>query len=174
MGIIQAYAIAAGGIAFAFFLVNLLPYLASLWKHISMFTSKYLTYPYLLHRHRFIGPWSRAEFLTQAVYVTVNTFCLNFRVSDVAKVGIRAGTLSLVNMIPLFAGPSFSFLADRLGVPLKIYRYAHHSAGFMTFTLVLIHILSVVSRPGSFPLGQPQHLFAVIVSRLEYRVFLYH
>ncbi len=113
------------------------------------------------------------EILIQVVYLTINIFCLSFRVSDVAKAGTRAGTLSLVNMIPLFAGPSFGFLADRLGVPLKVYRRAHRSAGFMTFTLVLLHVLAVVSQ-GSFSLGQPQHLFAVIVSPLIQPFFLHH
>ena len=173
MGIIQVYAVAAGGILLVFFLINLLPYFASLWKHISLFTSKHLTYPYLLHRHRFIGPGSRAEVLTQAIYLTLNIFCLSFKVSDVAKAGIRAGTLSLVNMIPLFAGPSLSFLADRLGVPLKVYRCAHRSAGLMTFMLVLIHVLAVVAQRGSFPLGPPQHFFAVIVSLRNRPVLLY-
>lgn len=172
MDIIQTYAVAAGGILFALFLINLLPYLASLWKHISLFTSKHLTYPYLLHRHRLIGPWSRAEVLIQVAYVTANFFCLSFKVLDVAKAGTRAGTLSLVNMIPLFAGPSLSFLADRLGVPLKVYRCAHRSAGYMTFLLVLIHVLLAVSQQGSFPVGQPQHLFAVIVSLRNRPIFL--
>ncbi len=172
MDIIQVYAVAAGGILFIFVLINLLPYLAPLGKHISLFTLKHLTYPYLLHRHRFVGPWSRAEILIQAVYLTVNIFCLSFRVSGMAEASNRAGTLSLVNMIPLFASPSFSFLADRLGVPFKVYRCAHRSAGFMTFTLVLIHVLSVVSH-GSFSLSQPQHLFAVIVSPLTDPFVLY-
>ena len=163
MDIIQIYAIAAGGTFFIFVLINLLPYLAPLWKHISLFTSKHLTYPYILHRHRLIGPCSRLEILLQVVYLTINIFCLSFRLSGVAKAGTRAANLSLVNMIPLFAGPSFSFLADRLGVPLEVYRCGHRSAGFMTFVLVLIHVLSVVSQ-GSFSLTQPQHLFAVIVS----------
>ena len=157
------YAVAAGGTLSIFVLLNLLPYLAPLWKHISLFTSKHLTYPYVLHRHRLIGPWSRFEFLLQVVYLTINIFCLSFRLSGVAKAGTRAGNLSLVNMIPLFAGPSFSFLADRLGIPLKVYRCAHRSAGLMTVVLVLIHVLSIVSQ-GSFLLSQPQHLFAVIVS----------
>lgn len=174
MDITQVYAVAAGGILFVFVLINLLPYLASLWKHISLFTSKHLTYPYLLHRHRFIGPWSRAEVLTQAIYLTVNIFCLSFKVSDKAKAGLRAGTLSLINMIPLFAGPSLSFLADRLGVPLQLYRCAHRSAGLMSFALVLIHVLSVVAQKGSFPLGQPQHLFAVIASLRKHSIFLHH
>lgn len=173
MDITQVYAVAAGGIVFAFVLINLLPYLASLLKHISLFTSKHLTYPYLLHRYRFLEPWSRAEVLTQAIYLTVNIFCLSFKVSDMAKAGLRAETLSLVNIIPLFAGPLLSFLADRLGVPLKVYRCAHRSAGLMSFTLVLIHVLSVVAQQGSFPLGPPQHLFAVIVSLRSRPIFLH-
>lgn len=92
MDVIQVYAIAAGGTISIFVLINLLPYLASLWKYISLFTLKHLTYLYLLHRYRFIGPWSRAEILIQAVYLTVNIFYLNFRVSGVVKTGNRVGT----------------------------------------------------------------------------------
>ncbi len=46
-------------------------------------------------------------------------------------------------------------------------------AGLMSFTLVLIHVLLVVARQGSFPLGPPQHVFAVIVSLRKHPIFLH-
>ena len=51
-------------------------------------------------------------------------------------------------------------------------RCAHHSAGLMTFALVLIHVLSVESQ-GSVSSSRPQHLFAVIESPLTYPFFLH-
>ena len=170
MNIIQVYAVVADDILFAFFLINLLSYLASLWKHISLFTLKHLIYLYFLYRHRFIDSYSRAELLTQAIYLTANLFYLSFRVSSATKTNIRVETLSLVNMISLFTSPSLSFLIDRLGVFLQIYRCAYHSVDFITITLVLIHVLFVVSQE-SFLLSSPQHLFAVIVSSLTYSFF---
>jgi hypothetical protein len=152
MDITQAYALAAGGTFSILLLINLLPYIKPSVTH---FTSKHLTYLCLLHRHRLSGPWSRADVLVQLIYLTVNVFCLSFRVSDFSKAGLRAGTLSLVNMIPLFAGPHLGFLADMLGVPLKVYRLAHHSAGLMSFLLMPVHVLSVVARRESFRLGPP-------------------
>jgi hypothetical protein len=164
MDITQAYALAVGGTFSIPLLANLLPYIKPSVTH---FISNHLTCPFLLHRHRLFGPWSRAEALVQLIYLTVNVFCLSFRVLDFSKAGVRAGTLSLVNMIPLFAGPHFGFLTDMLGVPLKVYRHAHQSAALMSFLLLSVHVLSVVSRREPFMLGPPQHLFTVIVSLLD-------
>lgn len=164
MDITQAYATAAGGIFFIFILVNCLPYVAQLIKHVSFFTSKHLTYPYLLGRHRFLGPWTQAVVLVQLVYVTVNVFCLSFQVFTVSQAGLRAGTLSLINMIPLFAGPHFSFLADLLGVSVTAYQRVHRSAGLMSFVLALFHVLVAVISGASFSLAMGQYLFALIVS----------
>lgn len=49
-------------------------------------------------------------------YIALNVFCLAFRVPTLSKAGLRAGNLSLANMIPLFAGAHLSFLADAFTV----------------------------------------------------------
>jgi hypothetical protein len=167
MDITQKYATAAGGVFFIFTLVNLLPHITPLMGHISLFTSKHLTYPYLIYRHRFLGPWSPADGLVQLIYLTANVFCFSFRVATISEVGLRAGTLSLINMIPLFAGPHLSFLADLLGVSLRTYRQVHRSAGLMSFALILFNVLVVVFSRASFPLDLPQNLSGLIV-RLSY------
>jgi hypothetical protein len=126
MDINQYYATAAGGIVIIFVLVNFLPHITRLAKHISLLISKHYTYPYLLHRHRFLGPWSRADVLVQLIYIAANIICLifivsksGFQVSTILESGLQAGSLSLINMVLVFAGPYLGFLADLLGLLLK-------------------------------------------------------
>jgi hypothetical protein len=157
MNVTQIYATAAGGFFFVFVIVNLLLRTARFREWISLLTSKYLTYPYFLNRHRLLGPWSGTDVLVQLIYIAINVFCLSFRVSTISKAGLQAGNLSLVNMIPLFAGAHLSFLADLLGFPLDAYRRVHRSAGSMTFALILFHILIVVINRTSFSLGVSEH-----------------
>ena len=161
MDVTQIYATAAGGFFLAFIVVNVLSRSVREW--ISLFTSKHLTYPYFLRRHRLLGPWSRSGVLVQLTYITINAFCLAFRVSTLSKAGLRAGNLSLANMIPLFAGPHLSFLADVLGFRLDTYCRVHRSAGSMSFALLLFHVLVVAAQRTSSSVGVPQHLYGVIV-----------
>ena len=141
MDVPQIYATAAGGFFLVFILVNFLS--RTVRERIALFTSKHLTYPYFIHRHRLLGPWTRSGILVQLIYIALNVFCLGFRVSTLPKAGLRAGNLSLANMIPLLAGPHLSFLADILGFRLGTYRRVHCSAGVMSFALLLFHILVV-------------------------------
>ena len=136
-------------------------------ERIALFTYKYLTYPYFLHRHRLLSPWTRSSVLIQLTYITLNAFCLGFRVSTLLKAGLRAGNLSLANMIPLFASPHLSFLADMLGFRLATYRRMYRSAGLMSFALLLFHILSVAIQRTLFSLRVPEHLYGMIVYPLS-------
>jgi hypothetical protein len=63
------------------------------------------------------------------------------------------GTPAVVNRIPIVAGPHLAFLADRLGLSLKVIRGIHGSAGFMSAVLVL-HAMVAVSN-ASLPLDIP-------------------
>ena len=134
MNINQGYATAIGSIVIIFVLANFLPRITRLVKHISLLISRHLTYPYLLHRHIFLGPWSRADVLVQLIYIAANIICLIFKVSTMSKSNLptfqvstilesslQAGTLSLINMIPVFAGPHLGFLADLLGLSISTY-----------------------------------------------------
>ena len=163
MDVTQIYVTAAGGLFFVFLLVNFLPRTVRFWRTISLLTSKHLTYPYLVHRHRFVGPWTRSGVLLQLIYIALNVFCLAFRVPTLSKAGLRAGNLSLANMIPLFAGAHLSFLADLLGFPLNTVRRVHRSAGLMAVALLLFHALVLVSDRTSFSLKVPEHLYGLIV-----------
>lgn len=164
MDVTQIYAIAAGGVFILFIIANCLHYIKWLVKHIAFFTSRYLTYCYLVRRHRFLGPWTRAGILVQVIYIAINVFCLTFQVSKLSQVSLRAGTLSLINMIPLFAGSHLSFLADVLGVSLATYRRIHRSGSLVSFALGLCHVMMAVIGRGSLTLATPRYLFGLIAS----------
>ena len=128
-------------------------------------------YRHILHRHRLLGPWSRAGVLLKLIYVAGNATCISLEVSQsrpeiptLSQAGFRAGTLLIVNLIPLFAGPHLGFLADLLGVNLSTIRQIHRSAGVMAVLLAAFHTLVAVGSRPSFGLSLPQNLFAVIVS----------
>ena len=161
MGIPQIYATTAGGFFLVFILVNFLS--RTVRERIALFTSKHLTYPYFINRHRLLGSWTRSGILIQLIYITLNVFCLGFRVSTRPSDGLRAENLSLTNMIALLADPHLSFLADILGFRLGISRHVHRSAGVMSFALLLFHVLIVAFQRTSLSLRTPEHLYGTIV-----------
>lgn len=163
MDIIQGYAIAAGGAFSIAALVHLLPYILQVATHVSFSISKHLTYRYVLRRHWILGPWTRAGVVVQLVYVAVNIFCASFRAPTIADVGLRAGTLAVVNMIPLFATPHLAFAADWIGMSLRTIHIVHRSAGFMTFFLGLLHVIVASASNVSLRLDVSRDLFAFIV-----------
>ncbi len=174
MEITLIYAIALGGVLLIPSLINLLPWLPYLTFSTPPFlqqTLRYLTYPYLVRRHRFFGPWTFAGLVIQLVYIACNSFCVGFRVSDIAKAGVRAGNLSLINMILLFLGPHLGFLADILGITLSTFRLIHRSAGVMSCGLVLFHVLAVLVSHTAFSLRGIANLSAVVVSTLVTIIF---
>jgi hypothetical protein len=173
MDITQIYAMAMGGFFLTLIALNCRPYIEQAWKRVAGFTSKYLTYPYLFRRHHVpylwtIGPWTPADILIQAVYVTANLFCLCFRASSMPEAGVRARELALVNLIPVSAGPHLSFLADVLGVSLSTYKLLHRSAGLMSSALTLFHVLTTVSSRASFSLVGSAHIFGFVVEYVRH------
>jgi hypothetical protein len=163
MDIIQIYAISAGGAFSIAAFVHLLPYISPFITYVSLGVSKHLTYPYLVDRHWILGPWTRAGVIVQLIYVAVNLFCAGFGASTIADAGLRAGTLAVVNMIPLFAAPHLAFASDLIGVSLKSIRSIHRSAGSMVFLLGLLHVVVVAASNVSLHPDVTRHLFAIIV-----------
>ena len=175
MEITLGYAIALGGILLIPFIINLLPclsYLLSFSPKFLQYALRYLTYPYLIQRHRLLGPWTLADLIIQLTYIAGNSFCLIFGVPDIAKAGIRAGHLSLINMIPLFLGPHLSFIADILGISLRKFRLIHRFAGLMSFGLVCLHVLAVAVSHTDFALYGTANISAAVVMTTLLSVFL--
>jgi hypothetical protein len=167
------YAIALGGVFLGLILVNLLhlkrlTYLACLpsFARTSLLRSwRYLIYPYVVHRHRFLPPFTLADLLTQLIYIAGNSFCLAYG-STIEKAGLRAGTLSLINLIPLFFGPHLGFAADVLGLSLGTFRNVHRSAGLVSSGLALFHTAVVIKSRTEFALSSTKNVSAVVVGIL--------
>ena len=166
MDISLIYAIIMSGSFGLLLLINGLPLIARLVRYLSPLVSKHLIYRYILHRHRLLGPWSRAHVLVQLIYIAGNICCFEFWDTTISQVGLRAGTLAIINLIPLFAIPYLSTLADLLGVTLSTFRQIHRSAGVMAIMLTIFHVLFMLASRPSFPLDLLQNKFAVIISSL--------
>jgi hypothetical protein len=105
----------------------------------------------------------------QLLYTTINVFYLSFKTASIRIAGSRAGTLSLANMIMLFAGLHLSFLADILGIRLTLYRLIHRSAGTMSVSLLVFHILTTTASRSVFPLYVVDNIWRSFL-RLLYRL----
>ena len=167
MEITQWYAIALASAASSFLLLNLFAYLNRFRGHISLLVSKHLIFPYVLSRHALVGPWSAADVLLQMVYLTANIFCLSFRVTDMSQAGVRAGTLSLINMGPLFGGLHHDFLAGLFGFSLKTCQGVHRSAGFAAFAVAAFHVIIAAISKSPVMQALSLHPFLIIVRSLR-------
>jgi hypothetical protein len=139
MEITVIYAVVLSGICLGFLVVAQLSVRRNIIRTAYMFILKSVAYTFILHRHRWIGPWTVGAFMLQVSYIIANFVCIVFRVSSFADAGIRAGRLSMVNMIPLFLGPHLGFLADLLGMPVRAFHKVHCSCGAMSTGLMVFH-----------------------------------
>ncbi len=165
MDITQAYAIGLGGLLFLLILMNFRQWLLLGWNKVVPLSLKYFVYPQI--RHRLTGAWHPAGVIAGLLYSGVNVFCVCFKVRSVWVAGLRAANLSLINMIPLMAGPHLSFPADLLGVTLRTYRRFHRSLGLMSSVLLGFHVLTVLVEKKPFPLQISENLFGLIVCFLK-------
>jgi len=164
MEITLAFGIAIGGVFLALACFKIRHRIRQFLEAFLLWTNKHFVYPRLLGRHRYLGPWSRADVLLQSVYFAAIIFCLRYEVSSVSKAGLRAANLALINLVPLLSGPSFNVLADLLGISLGTFRRFHRSAGVMSFVLLVFHVITVVASRTTFSLHVPENLWGVVVS----------
>ncbi|OGM39527.1 hypothetical protein ABOM_012088 [Aspergillus bombycis] len=110
------YAITAGGIFAILFLVRALSLFASCGHLFSLVVSQHLTLPFVIRRHRFLGPWTRAGVLLHLSYAAINVFLVSFRITSLTGAGRRAGELALVNLVFPLSTIHLAYLADLLGI----------------------------------------------------------
>ena len=75
------YAIAAGGVVVMLIIIKSLVSVEQVLRALALLAAKHFTYPYLVRRHRLLGPWSRADVFLQLIYFTINMFCMTFGVT---------------------------------------------------------------------------------------------
>lgn len=161
------YAISAGGILAGLFLNRALSILINWTNLFSVLVSRHLTLPFIVHRHRLWGPWSRASVLLHALYITVNVFLVLLKMDSLTGVSGRAGELALVNLIFPLSATHLSYLADILGITWRTCCRIHRATGWMAVVLLSFHVITAVqTHQFSFSLSESQNLFTMIVCLL--------
>jgi hypothetical protein len=138
--------------------------LRALFHLLRRWTRQHLLYPYLVGRHRFFGPWSRAAVVLQVCFVLVNAFCIAFRTSSIHDASRRAGRLALLNLVPAYGSAHLSFLADICGVSLRTIQTVHRSAGTMALPLLAFHVAATLAARTSFSLRVAENMWGLVVS----------
>ncbi|KAJ5365191.1 hypothetical protein N7517_008077 [Penicillium concentricum] len=116
MEVSAIYAIAAGGIFLALFLIQIRCVLVDWTGSFFVLLSRHLTLPVLVRRHRILGPWTRAGILVHVSYIAVNIALVFLRTESLVDSGRRAGELALINMIFPLSTAHLGFLAGLLGI----------------------------------------------------------
>ena len=80
-------------------LIRTVSLLAGCGHLFSLIVSQHLTLPFVIRRHRFLGPWTRAGVFLHLSYAAINIFLLFFRIKSLTGAGRRTGELALVNLI---------------------------------------------------------------------------
>jgi hypothetical protein len=164
MEIATIYAIISGGVVLCLIVLYFRGYLKQLLRKISLQGARYLVYPQLVRRHRYIGPWSPGNLGLHLLYFTIIAICVGFRASSFQKAGLRAANLSLIHMIPHVIGSDLSFLADILWLPLGIFQLLHRSTALISLLLLLFHVLVTIALRMPFQLSVSKNLWGLTVS----------
>lgn len=132
-------------------------------KLVSRLISEHLTYPTTLRRGKFFDRWSRRDTMLLLAYLAANVSCILVPLPNIDQVYRRLGTLSVINVLFVSAGPHLSLLADLLGVPLHFCRRLHASTGTMSFLLAIFHSTIAAASRSDKSLANPRNLYALIV-----------
>ncbi|EKG09128.1 FAD-binding 8 [Macrophomina phaseolina MS6] len=164
MDITYIYCIAVGGLVA---LIGLVPRLISIakrvWRTILVASAKHLALPYVVGRHRHLGPWTRLDVLIWVAFFATNLFCVAMHVSSWSEAGRRAASLCLVNMIPLYGGTHVAHMADTLGVSRRTYLQIHRIAGVATLVAATFHVCVMLVARESISSENRHSLMALIV-----------
>lgn len=120
----------------------------------------------------FLYPVTRkwlANLLPSPLYVllTISYFagtivCNVIRVRSLSDAGVRAGHLSLINLIPMYLSGGYEFGAYLLGVSLETYGAIHRIVGVMAVTQATIHVVIMV-RTEVVSTANNSHLYGILV-----------
>jgi hypothetical protein len=160
----QIYAIVLGGVFSACILISLRSRFKQSYDGLRRMARQYLIYPYLVQRHRFLGPWSRAAILCQLCIVAVNAFCVGFKASSIQDASRRAARLALLNLVPAYSSAHLSFLADICGISLQTVKDFHRCIGVVVLPLLAFHIIVTLAVQIPFSLRVATDLWGLIVS----------
>jgi hypothetical protein len=167
MDVSEIYALAADGLFVLIMLVNCLASLSENVRDVLLPSAlRHLVYPFLISRHRLLGPCTRLRALLQAIYWGLAASASTYGTHSFAALGVRAGTLSLVNAAMLYSGLQLGFLADALGLRLPTVRWLHGSIGLVSWALALLHVIINITGNGQMGLDTSSRVYGLMVSRI--------
>ena len=127
------------------------------------FILRNFVYPAFLSPRKWTRRWNLIDAILLVLYYGANATCVALSL-NLRTASRRAGTLALVNMTLLFAGPHLSFIADILNMSLRQYKRMHAAAGAITMMLAAFHSVVAAVQGGKLKLSDPSDLYALIVS----------
>lgn len=159
----QIYGIVAGGMFFVLLLYRMYTRISRWIQNRTIFyIFRYLIYPTLCRRRRFLEPITRWQSLLTLIYWLSTAVCNLVGVRTLPQAGSRAGVLSVLHLIPLLFTSRLSFAADLFGLSLKTYFQLHGSLGLMATLQGLIHILIYVTH-NTFRISDPLQFYGLLV-----------
>lgn len=117
-----------------------------------------------LRRHDIVRLWPLKHILMLALYWGANFSCLFIFFSGLQDAGKRAGRLSLINLIVLYAGPHLSVLADIVELAIPTYRRLHASVATTAFFMAVFHVVVASIKHVDPLLSTSKSAFGLIVS----------
>ena len=142
------YGIGLGGLLATWILYRLAAKMSRLLIiNVSFSFFRHLSYPKEIGRMTLRGDVTRLQLLVLVMFVSSNIVCMALKVKSLTQLSSRTALLSLVNLIPLFAGSRLSLAADTLGVSLRTQNRMHTLLGLVSGLQALIHSgISIADR----------------------------
>ena len=143
----EMYALGIGGVV-----VVLLSFrLTSVsWEHLPrrpfFRLARVATLPYLVRRHRYIGPITTASMIVWVLYIGVNIFFAVYRVFALDDAARRLARLAMANLIILYLGSQLAFAAHLTGLDVKRLGKIHLAAGSVVTIETAGHVLIHASQ----------------------------
>lgn len=165
MDLTQIYSLVIGEVFFVLVLYHTIVIMLHSVQHYTVpFALRHLVYPFILHRYHFVGPWTRCYLVLQLLYWGCTLSCTGVGVKTLTQASARAGSLAVINLVPLFFGGHLGFAADLIGMPLLAYRQVHSSIGMVASVLTIFHVLVNVSTGPKLNFQDDFQLYGFVVS----------
>jgi hypothetical protein len=134
-------------------------------------------------RSKILVPWRRFAFvhlprymhwldisnyrqaLILAVMIAGNIVGLRLRAHSWAEAQKRAGSMAVINIVPLCTGISFGFPADLLHVDRQMLAWFHRWVGRICVLLSVLHCSLLVTVTRTMNLANPRHIVPIAVSQ---------
>ncbi|KEF50946.1 uncharacterized protein A1O9_13008 [Exophiala aquamarina CBS 119918] len=138
---VEAYAVAAVGCIAAQGVASRLSArsLQRRWPRLDRFWCRHFLYPRLIHRHGWIGPWTRAEVVVLTIYLIGTATAVAYGWPAREELRRRLGGLAMVNAVPLYFGTTHDLPATILGLSLPQYGRAHRTVSGVFVSLGAVH-----------------------------------